>query len=155
MSDNLADFLFEVSCIFIFTVAISVFMLMGSGTARNIALVKESLVQDNLLYESNVDAKEVTVSGAEIIAKVYGGMDVDIFVNGGVIAEESMANTYSGFENEGNENEGNLNSAFTDMGSDTEKDPFNGIRINPNDTYRAKYIIDAGGKVTGIEYIRV
>ncbi len=155
MSENLADFLFDVFCIFVFAAAISLFMLMNIGTGKNISLVKERLVQDNLLYESDTEAAGVTVSGAEIIAKAYGGLDVDIFIDGRAIKKEETASPDSGFENEGSGDEGSLDSAFTDMGNDAEKDLFNGIRINPRDIYIVEYRMDDTGKVTGIEYIKV
>lgn len=105
--------------------AISMFVFMNNISNTNINLVKNSIVADKALYESNFAEKAVTVSGAQIVSKIYDGLDVNIKVNGLSIPKTTDGNS------------------------------FNYSSIDNNAIYKSFYTIDTLGKVTTITYTKM
>lgn len=110
--------------IFFFVIAISLFMIMNTTINANIKVVKNSLVEDKALYQSDFGAKELTASGASILSKIYNGLDVDLIIDGRVISKNTDGNSFD-------------YSSLDNMA-----------------TYGVKDNIDTTGKVTAITYTK-
>lgn len=82
MDENLADFLYKVSVIFIFIAAVSVFLLLYNNASSLVDIVKEGMYEEKSAVEDYYDNEEYYFTGAQIISSIHDGLEFDIYVDG-------------------------------------------------------------------------
>ncbi|MCX7920458.1 MAG: hypothetical protein N3B21_00325 [Clostridia bacterium] len=95
MNENLSEFLFKVFAIFFFLIAVSMFVVMNNKSTQTLSIVKEGVYEDKAVYRSNFSYDDYTATGAEIISKIYDGLDVNIVVDGSTILKDVDVNTFN------------------------------------------------------------
>lgn len=138
MDENLMDFIFQVSVIFLFVAAISIFMMLNNNASLTLEIVKEGVNQERSISEGNYDNEGYYVSGAEIINSIHNGLEVDITVVNGVNSELINTNVIEDF--------------YTRTDLNDKADVYS--KIDANARYHVTYTIDGNGVVKGVTYTK-
>lgn len=144
MGENLSDFIYKVSVLFIFIAAVSVYMLLYGNASSLIEVVKENMYEDKALTQGSYENEEYTATGAEIISSIRSGLDVDIYVDG-VKIEKVDREANSGLR------EDMVGNSTTVNANDTE-DVYS--KVIPDAMYAVSYNIDANGVITEVVYTK-
>lgn len=125
MSENLADFLFDVAMVLVFVIALSLFLYLTPLSSKNVELLSNTINRDKEITENreyNMDY--TTVTGADIIGNIINGLETDIRVDGWYIHKDE--NFYA--------------------------DDFKFDSINERGRYKVKKDINSNGIVELVEY---
>ncbi|MFZ5988349.1 MAG: hypothetical protein ACOYWZ_14650 [Bacillota bacterium] len=139
MDENLMDFIFQVSVIFLFVAAISIFMMLNNNASLTLEIVKEGVNQERSISEGNYDNEGYYVSGAEIINSIHNGLEVNIVVNGFEINKDNYSTSY--------EEEIDFRSNSNDKADVYSK-------IDANTKYNVTYSFKENGEIDKIIYTK-
>lgn len=144
MGENLADFIYKVSVLFIFVAAVTVYMLLYGNASSLIEVVKQNMYEDKTLTQGSYENEEYAATGAEIISSIRSGLDVNIYVDGVKIEKvDRKANSGLREDMAGNSSIVNAN----DTGDVYSK-------VIPDAKYAVSYNIDANGVITEVIYTK-
>ena len=125
MGENLADFLFDVAMVFMFVMALSLFLFLNPLSDKNVELLAGTINRDKEIAENRAYNMEyTTVTGADIIGDLIKGLETDIIVDSEYIFKD--VNIFD--------------------------DEFNFYNINERGKYKVTRNIDSKGIVESVEY---
>lgn len=89
MGENLADFLFDVAMVFVFVMALSLFLRLNPLAKKNVDLLSASInMSTEILENKKYNMEYTTVTGADIIGNIVNGLETDIIVDSQYIPKD-------------------------------------------------------------------
>lgn len=83
LDENISDFIFNVAMIMLFIAGLSIFFMLYPLSNKNNDLIRQNIGNGKeVMQVAASDAVPFKISGAELIGKIYSGLDYDIIVDG-------------------------------------------------------------------------